>query len=186
MVEQQGLRYNLLVMKEEKLTNYAFIDSQNVYLSIKNQGWKLDFTKFRKYLKEKYKVGNAYLFMGYVPDNQQIYTKLQEDGYIIIFKPALVYKDGTTKGNCDAELVLHSMIEYPNYSKAILVSGDGDFLCLAQYLKKNKKLEAVLVPDRNKYSALLKKINTSDEKFLSFLSDAKTKIEYTHIKKKAL
>ena len=171
---------------ENKLPNYAFIDSQNVYLSIKNQDWKIDFTKFRKYLKEKYKAEKAYLFMGYVEDNQRIYKKLQEDGYIVIFKPTLIYKDGSTKGNCDAELVLHAMIEYPNYEKAVLVSGDGDFFCLAQYLKENKKLEAVLVPDQNKYSALLKKINTSDEKFLAFLSSAKNKIEYTHIKKKAL
>jgi methylmalonyl-CoA mutase cobalamin-binding subunit len=83
---------------ENKLSNYAFIDSQNVYLSIKNQGWKIDFAKFRRYLKEKYHVHSAYLFMGYVDGNQQMYTELQKAGYILIFKPTLVYKDGTTKG----------------------------------------------------------------------------------------
>lgn len=171
---------------ENKLSNYAFIDSQNVYLSVKNQGWKIDFSKLRKYLRDKYGVVKAYLFMGYVQGNQQIYTKLQEDGFIIIFKPTLVYKDGSTKGNCDAELVLHAMVEYKNYDKAVLVSGDGDFFCLAEHLIQNKKLEAVLVPDQNKYSALLKKLNTNDDKYLSFLSEAKNKIEYTHIKKKAL
>ena len=170
---------------ENKLPNYAFIDSQNVYLSIKNQGWKIDFAKFRRYLKEKYHVSSAYLFMGYVEGNQQMYTQLQKDGFILIFKPTLIYKDGTTKGNCDAELVLHTMIEYPNYNKAVLVSGDGDFFCLAEYLRDKMKLEAVLVPDQNKYSALLKKINRKDEKYLVFLDEAKNKIEYNHIKKKA-
>ena len=170
---------------KNKVSNYAFIDSQNVYLSIKNQGWKIDFRKFRIYLKEKYKVEKAYLFMGYIAGNQQMYKKFQEDGYILVFKPTLVYKDGSTKGNCNAKLVLHTMIEYPNYRKAVLVSGDGDFFCLAQYLKENKKLEAVLVPDHEKYSALLKKINSSDEKFLAFLSESKNKIEYVYIKKKA-
>lgn len=167
------------------MRNYAFIDSQNVYLSIKNQGWKIDFAKFRIYLADKYAVEKAYLFMGYLDGNLPMYKKLQEDGYIVIFKPTLIYKDGSTKGNCDAELVLHAMIEYKNYDSAVLVSGDGDFFCLAQYLKDNKKLEAVVVPDQNKYSALLKKINTSDEKFLIFLSEARNKIEYTPIKKKA-
>ena len=76
--------------------------------------------------------------MGYVGGNQQIYKKLQEDGYIVIFKPTLIYKDGPTKGNCDAELVLHSMIEFNNYNKAVLVSGDGDFYCLAEYLRDQK------------------------------------------------
>ena len=36
--------------------------------------------------------------------------------------------DGTVKGNVDAELVLHTMIEYKHFDKAIIVSGDGDFL----------------------------------------------------------
>ncbi|MCR4334150.1 MAG: NYN domain-containing protein [Patescibacteria group bacterium] len=166
--------------------NYAFIDSQNLYLGIKNQGWKIDFTKFRIYLKDKYKIEKAYIFIGYVEGNQQMYKKLQEDGYIVIFKPTLIYKDNSTKGNCDAELVLHSMIEYPHYNKAVIVSGDGDFYCLAEYLRDNKKLQAVVIPDHKRYSALLKKINTNSEKYLIFLNEVKSKIEYTHIKKKAL
>ena len=173
-------------MSNTEINNYAFIDSQNLYLSVKNQGWKIDFSKFRKFLTEKYKVRKAYLFVGYREENQKLYKELQECGYIVIFKPTLKYKDGLTKGNCDAELVLHAMIEYPSYDRAIIVSGDGDFYCLASHLKENKKLGAVLVPDKRKYSALLKKINNEDEKYLVFLEDARNKIEYTHIKKKAL
>lgn len=159
-------------------SNYAFIDSQNVYLSIKSQGWKLDFAKFRKYLSDKYAVTKAYLFVGYTEGNQQIYKKLQEDGYVVIFKPTLVYKDGSTKGNCDAELVLHAMIEYPNYGKAVIVSGDGDFYCLAEYLKSHGKLGGVMVPDKRRYSGLLKKLTTSDANVVLFLEDAKYKLEY--------
>lgn len=168
---------------ENKLSNYAFIDSQNVYLSVRNQGWKIDYAKLRIYLKEKYNIGVAFLFMGYVEGNQQLYTQLQKDGYIIIFKPTLIYKDGSTKGNCDAELVLHTMIEFNKYEKAVIVSGDGDFYCLAEYLRDNKKLEAILVPDQKKYSALFKKINLSNEKYIVFLDEAKNKIKYSHIKK---
>lgn len=171
---------------ENELPNFAFIDSQNLYLSIKNQGWKIDFVKLRRYLKDKFAVEKAYLFVGYMEGNQQIYKKMQEDGYIVIFKPTLVYKDGTTKGNCDAELVLHSMIELPNYGKAVIISGDGDFYCLAEYLRDQKKLKAIIIPDQKRYSALLKKINTPSEKFLVFLDAARNKVEYTHTKKKAL
>src|ERR1035437_5019993 len=169
----------------KKGNNYAFIDSQNVNLAIRSLGWRLDFARFRVYLKEKYGVTKAFLFIGYVEGNNELYISLQSAGFICIFKPTLEYKDGTTKGNCDAELVLHAMIEYPNYDKAVLVSGDGDFFCLAEYFRDKMKLEAVLVPDQNKYSALLKKINRKDEKYLVFLDEAKNKIEYNHIKKKA-
>lgn len=62
------------------------------------------------------------------------------------------------KGNVDAELVLHTMIEYNNYDKAIIVSGDGDFYCLAEHLAKNEKLLKIIVPNK-KYSSLLRKFS---------------------------
>ena len=97
---------------KKKSNNYAFIDSQNLNLSIRSLGWKLDFARFRVYLKEKYSVTKAFLFIGFVEGNNDLYVSLQSAGFLCIFKPTLEYKDGTTKGNCDAELVLHAMIEY--------------------------------------------------------------------------
>ena len=119
----------------EKQNNYAFIDSQNVNLAIRDQGWILDFRRFRKYLEAKYSITNTFIFIGYIDTNQNLYTSLQKDGYILIFKPTLNLPDGKAKGNVDAELVLHTMIEYSNYDKALIVSGDGDFYCLVDYLK---------------------------------------------------
>ena len=46
--------------------NYAFIDSQNLNLSTRDQGWKLDFMRFRKYLEDKCAVTKAFLFIGYI------------------------------------------------------------------------------------------------------------------------
>jgi len=138
---------------------YAFIDSNNLNLGILSQGWKLDFARFRIYLKDKYHVEKAFLFIGYVPGNQQLYTFLQKVGYIVVFKPILeISKEKKTKikGNVDAELVLHTMIEYKNYDKAIIVSGDGDFYCLIEYLANNNKLAKIIVPNK-KYSSLLRK-----------------------------
>ena len=155
---------------KKKLNNYAFIDSQNLNLSIRSLGWKLDFARFRVYLKEKYSVTKAFLFIGFVEGNNDLYISLQSAGFLCIFKPTLEYKDGTTKGNCDAELVLHAMIEYPNYDKAIIVTGDGDFYCLVQYLMEKEKFERVIVPNFFKYSALLKRFG---RKQLSFMNDLK-------------
>lgn len=57
---------------------YAFIDGQNLYRGITDNGWKLDYKKFRIYLSEKYGVKKAYLFIGYLASNQKLYTFLQE------------------------------------------------------------------------------------------------------------
>ncbi|MCL5784550.1 MAG: NYN domain-containing protein [Patescibacteria group bacterium] len=146
--------------KSEKI--YAFIDSQNLNLGVQSQGWKLDFGKFRQYLITKYKVDKTFLFIGFVRGNQMLYTYLQSVGYICVFKPTLELREGKNevkvKGNVDAELVLHSMIEYKNYDKAIIVSGDGDFHCLIEYLEGKNKLFKVITPNK-RYSSLLKKFS---------------------------
>ncbi len=51
---------------KRKENNHAFIDSQNLNLSIQSLGWKLDFARFRVYLKEKYGVDKAFLFIVYI------------------------------------------------------------------------------------------------------------------------
>ena len=102
--------------------NFAFIDSQNLNLGVKSQGWQLDWSKFRLYLRNKYNVTKAYLFIGHLDGNEPLYTFLQECGYIIIFKPTLEHKENgkvVIKGNVDAELVLHTMIQYQNYNHEV-------------------------------------------------------------------
>lgn len=160
---------------EKSGNNYAFIDSQNLNLATKALGWKIDWRRFRVYLTDKYSVQKAYLFIGFVEEHADLYKSLQEKGYILIFKPTLKYKDGKTKGNCDAELVLQAMIDFQEYEKAVIVTGDGDFHCLVDYLIKKEKLAKILIPNQMKYSALLKRF---DSGYLAFVSDLRTKLEY--------
>lgn len=160
--------------KSDAANNYAFIDSQNVNLAIKDLGWSLDFSRFRIYLKDRYHVTQAYLFLGWLAENQKLYTFLEKAGYKLIFKPTFRGVDGKVKGNCDAELVLHTMIEYPNYDKAVAVTGDGDFFCLVEYLRKQDKLERLLIPNERKYSSLLNKVAPGK---MIFLNRSKKKLE---------
>ncbi|MFH1457195.1 MAG: NYN domain-containing protein [Patescibacteria group bacterium] len=158
-----------------KKDNYAFVDSQNLNLGVQGMGWYLDFAKFFVYLKDKYKIKKVFLFIGYMPGNEALYTYLQQAGYIVVFKPTLEYKkEGEifVKGNVDAELVLHTMIQYDHYSKALIVSGDGDFHCLVEYLRDNNKLFGVMIPNSRKYSALLRKFR----KYFIYLDGLKHKL----------
>jgi len=168
-------------MQSKNKNNYAFIDSQNLNLGIKSLGWELDWRKFRQYLRNKYGTSKAYLFIGQVAGNESLYTFLQECGYVVIFKPTLEIKEKDkilVKGNVDAELVLHTMIQYPNYNKAIIVSGDGDFHCLVEYLEKQHKLLRIVAPNRH-YSSLLHKYN----KYIIRVDLLKNSLEYKKIKK---
>ena len=156
---------------------YAFIDSQNLNLSIREQGWVLDFARLRVYLKEKYKVSKAFIFIGFLPGNEDLYTALQDMGFILIFKPTMYLHNGKVKGNVDAELVLHAMIEYNKYEKAIIITGDGDFHCLVKYLFEQEKLLRLFVPNRFKYSKFLRKAVPSTN-FITFMNDLRQLLEY--------
>jgi uncharacterized LabA/DUF88 family protein len=167
---------------------YAFIDSQNLNLGTQRMGWKLDWRKFRQYLRDKHNVTHAYMFIGYMSENEQLYEYMHELGYLIVLKPTVDVSSSkheakqdanpaaetsvsptpadkpaetkdkdkpTIKGNVDAELVLYAMKELPNYDQAIIVSGDGDFFSLAEYLEEQGKLANILTPNWQ-YSSLLK------------------------------
>lgn len=157
--------------------NYAFIDSQNLNLGVRTMGWRVDYKKFRLYLKNKYGVDRAFMFIGLVTNNQKLYTQLQSAGFILVFKPTVRYFENgkeTVKGNVDAELVLHAAaIEYANYDKAIIVSGDGDFACLIEFLEDKNKLLHVFTPN-NKYSKLLRPYS----RYIVEISKLKSSLEY--------
>lgn len=163
-----------MLLKSRKPNTYAFIDSQNLNLGTQRMGWKLDWRKFRQYLADKHGVTKAYMFIGYMSENEALYEYMHELGYLIVLKPTVDVSahqehkndDGsprqadekdkpTIKGNVDAELVLYAMKELPNYDQAIIVSGDGDFFSLAEYLEEQKKLAQILTPNWQ-YSSLLK------------------------------
>lgn len=170
-------------MKKEKHKVYAFIDSQNLNLGTSKdiyrgrkliyKGWKLDFKKFRRYLSDKFRVDKAFLCIGYIKHNKHLYNELRADGYELLFKPTVKDNVGKPKGNVDAELVLHAAaIEYSNYNKAVIVSGDGDFFCLHQYLEKHYKLLRIIIPNSKSESSLLKPFH----KYKTFIEFEKEKL----------
>lgn len=168
---------------------YAFIDSQNLNLGTQKAGWKMDWRKFRQYLREKYNVTKAYMFIGYVPEFEDMYQQLHDAGYLIVLKPTSEVSkpssddktDGKDKpedkkiikGNIDADLVLWAMKEINSYNKAIIVSGDGDFHGLLEYLNQQNKLLHVMTPNWQ-YSQLLKEF---DDKLIR-LDQLKNQLQY--------
>ncbi len=160
---------------ENKNKNYAYIDGANLHNGSKSLGWNLDYKKFRIWLKDKYSVSQAYLFIGLMPKNNKLYTYLQEAGYTLIFKE-VVYNDGKPKGNCDADLVLKVVrdVYENNFEKAVVVSSDGDYASLVAFLMEKEKLQSVLSPAlAKKCSILIKRLNPP----IAYINDQKTILE---------
>jgi uncharacterized LabA/DUF88 family protein len=126
------------------------------------------------YLHDKYHVKEALLFIGYISSNNSLYTYLEEVGYRLVFKPVTIDSDGKPKGNVDAELVLYTAaVEYESYEKAIIVSGDGDFYCLYDYLLAHNKLSRIVIPNKHSYSKLLWDFKDN----IDYMNNLKSKLE---------
>lgn len=158
--------------KPAKKGNFAFIDNQNLNLGIQRNGWKMDWRKFRAFLRNEYGVETAYMFIGYMPEYEELYNQMHESGYLVVLRPTLemfkIHDENTAekteeekkqvKGNVDVELVLWAVKEMPNYNKAVIISGDGDFYSLVEHLKEKGKLKNLMVPNRQ-YSKLLRQFD---------------------------
>jgi uncharacterized LabA/DUF88 family protein len=158
-----------------KENNFAYIDGANLHKGIKELGWNLNYQRFRIWLNEKYGIQRAYIFLGLVPKHKDLYTNLQEAGFTLVFKETTYDNDGKVKGNCDADLVLKTAVDYfeKNFNKAVLVSSDGDYACLVKFLKEKGVLRVLISPN-NKCSFLLRKLNVP----LVYLDTQKNNLKY--------
>ncbi len=180
--QQKRRRFFPRKRQQAPKANYAFIDAQNLNRGTQHVGWKMNWKKFREYLEKEHNVTHAFMFIGYVPDNEELYNQMKEAGYIVVLKPTvdmlmseeeLADEKHVTKGNVDADLVMYIMKELRNYKEAILVSGDGDFYTVIEYLKQQGKLGAILVPNM-KYSSLLKQFDS----MIIRLDQKRSELEY--------
>ncbi|HEX9721921.1 MAG TPA: NYN domain-containing protein [Candidatus Paceibacterota bacterium] len=162
--------------------NFAYIDGANLYRGIMGLGWELNYRRFRVWLREKYAVQTAYLFIGLIPKYKELYRYLQETGFTLVYKEVVYDGDGKAKGNCDADLVLNIVRDAyeEKFDKAVIVSSDGDFAGLIAFLKERSRLLVVLSPHpKEKCSILIKRTGAP----ISYIHDQRTILSRTQKEK---
>ena len=165
---------------KEKINVY--IDGANLHKGINELGWKLDYARFQKWLRDKYRAEHIYLFIGLMPNQKNLYTFLQEVGYTLVYKEITYDGTGKVKGNCDAELVLKLVSDYyeKRFNGAVLVSSDGDYAGTVNFLKERGAFKMQVSPN-NKCTFLLRKINIP----IVYLDTQRGKLELHSKKEKA-
>jgi uncharacterized LabA/DUF88 family protein len=164
------------------MNNLAFIDGQNLYIGTKisDPSWKIDLLKFRIYLKDKYKVSTAYYFIGnYQEKNENLYRSIRNYGYVLKFKQHTDALIGKKKGNVDSDIVFYIMKSFllkEKFDKIVLISGDGDYKLVVDFLIKYDILYKIVFPNRKFASSLYKEINVGYKIFLDD-NGIKNKIE---------
>ena len=168
-------------MEKDIETNIAFIDGQNLYSGTKQNKWKIDFNKLRKYLQNKYQVTEAYYYLGFIMENEQeLYANLQKSGFIVMFKEHNSNLKTIKKGNVDTDIVFETMkniADNADFSKILLISGDGDYKKMVDYLVKKERFKKILFPNKEFASSLYK---TLGSQYFDYLENTgvRKKIEF--------
>jgi len=167
-------------MKKNYKKNFAFVDGQNLYMGTAKRDidpWRIDLVRFRQYLEKKYYVDKAYYFLGYVQEtNQDLYEEIQHAGFVLVFRehnPAMI---GKKKGNVDSDIIFHVMkrlYKQEEFGHILLVSGDGDYKLLVDFLIEEGKFEKILFPNKKFASSLYKALGSE---YFDFLENVKEKI----------
>lgn len=169
------------------MKNYCYIDGQNLYLGTTkaSPSWHVDLYRFRVYLREKYHVDKAFYYLGYVQDGAKIesmYEQIQNAGFILVFRQHNSSMIGSKKGNVDSDIIFSIMKRLhkdKDFDKIVLVSGDGDYKMLVDYLIEESKLEKILFPNKKFRSSLYKEIGAGYFANLDE-ADVKKKIAFRH------
>ncbi|MBP9836736.1 MAG: NYN domain-containing protein [Candidatus Pacebacteria bacterium] len=164
------------------MNNIAYIDGQNLYMGTtkRDPSWGVDLARFRVYLNKKYRVEKAYYYLGYVQENKNsetLYEEIQSAGFILVFRQHNSAMIGEKKGNVDSDIIFSIMKRLylkEDFEKIILVSGDGDYKMLVDFLIENEKLEKILFPKRKYASSLYKSIGAT---YYADLSEPSTRLK---------
>ncbi len=172
--------YNGAMSDDTMIENVAFIDGQNLHMGTSKRStdpWHIDLARFRVYLQQKYSVVKAYYFLGFVQnENQDLYEKIQNAGFVLVFRehnPAMI---GKKKGNVDTDIIfqiMKKMYKKENFTKIVLVSGDGDYKKMIDFLIEEGRFEKILFPHRKFASSLYKK---NGSQYYDFLDNIREKI----------
>jgi len=169
--------------------NIAYIDGQNLYMGTAKSipKWRIDLARFRRYLAEKYNVLDAYYYLGFVQTGEEydkLYESIQKAGFILVFREHNSAMLGTKKGNVDSDIIFNAMKRLylkEAFNKIVLVSGDGDYKMLVDFLIKENRFEKILFPNKRYASSLYKSIS---RQYFAYLSDEAVKNKISPKKKR--
>jgi uncharacterized LabA/DUF88 family protein len=163
------------------MNNQAFIDAQNLLLGTTKDSpsWTIDLVRFRILLKHRYKVTRARYFIGvYDQKHQPLYGLIQNAGYELVFREHSLSLVGKKKGNVDSDIifsVMKDLLDQERFDQVVLVSGDGDYKRMVDYLIRKNRLYRLLFPSA-RASSLYKKLEPKYYEYLN-ATHIKSKIE---------
>lgn len=128
----------------------VFVDVQNVQETFERQGREVRYDALQKNLIGDDANKHDYKFVAFVPfrtgdeRRQRLIDALSFQGYRVVAKSVRERLDGSIKANMDIEITLEILSMSAHLDEIVLVSGDGDFVALVDWLSKQGKRVVVV------------------------------------------
>ncbi len=153
----------------------VFLDVQNLYHSAKNlYGSRVDFSKVVETAVSKRNLirAFAYVIKTKTGEEKSFFDALINLGIEIRVKDLQEFHGGFKKGDWDVGIAVDAIRMCPGMDAIVLVTGDGDFIPLVEYLKSRGKRVEVLAFERSASANLIEaadefvNLESSGKKFL--------------------
>jgi len=134
------------VIKQKEQRVGVFIDTQNLYHSAKNlYNRKVNFGSVLKDAVAGRKLVRAiaYVITTETEEEKGFFGALEKLGIETKTKDLQVFFGGAKKGDWDVGIAVDAIRLAPKLDAVVIVSGDGDFVPLVEYLKNNTQVEAI-------------------------------------------
>ncbi len=135
-------------MEKELERCLVFFDHSNIYQNLKPIGGRIDYIKFKEIVSKGFHLVGVFIYMGVskriLIEKQKFFRYLKRKAkFVIQSKPLQESPDGKKKQKGIDVFMYKEIVELMDaYDKAIIISGDSDFIDAVKEIKKfNKKVD---------------------------------------------
>ncbi len=136
----------------------VYIDAANILFSAEDCGFDIDILRLMQYLKDRLRTDNILYFTGRFASKAKMFESLEAAGVEMVYKQ-IYNENNKTKANCDVE-ISHRItrdILCSDIQKIVVLSGDGDFVCLYDFARSRNIDTKVFAFDPGSCSRTIKR-----------------------------
>ena len=126
----------------------VFVDVQNIYYTCKQAfNRQFNYRHLWMYLSAQYTIdiANAYAIESNNDGQHKFQTALRNIGFDVKLKPYIQRRDGSAKGDWDVGITLDVVENAKQLDHIVLLSGDGDFDRLLQYVSSKYQVTTQVI-----------------------------------------
>jgi len=166
----------------EKKRVIIFIDHANIFHNLEKLNIRINYLKLKEIFTKNYHLVGIFMYMGILdkvlPKKLNFLNYLKAQGFVIQQRPVTISPNGIKKQKGVDVFIYKDIVELAEedtYDKAILVSGDSDFMDVVRKLKELKK-EIEIWSFKQSISRAL--IDEAGKENVSYIDDILDKIRY--------